>query len=98
MKKLVLLSAFVLGCFTMTASVTPEESNDVMEIVLQDDFTEIAVDSVPQAIKDALASDYAGATIDKAYVSENKVFKLDVTLNGTSSVLYANEGGEWITE
>ncbi len=98
MKKLVLLSALVLGSYTMTASVVSNDNNETTDVVIQDSFKEIALDNVPQAIKDALELDYAGATINKAYVNEDKVFKLDVILDGASSVLYANESGEWITE
>lgn len=98
MKKLVLASALVLGCFTMTASVVSNVNDNIANVVLQDNFTEISAESVPQAVKDAVNTDYAGATIDKAYVNENNVYKLEISLDGTSSTLYANEEGEWITQ
>lgn len=96
MKKLVLMSALVLGSFTMaTASVL---SVNGIDVVLQDNYTEISLDNLPQAIKDAVEADYAGATIDKAFVNESKVFKLEVSHDGASSTLYANSEGEWITQ
>jgi len=98
MKKLVLASAFVLGCFTMTASVFSNVNDNMVNVVLQDDFTEISAESLPQAVKDAVEADYAGATIDKAYVNENNVYKVEISLDGASSTLYASEEGEWITQ
>ncbi|UOB16249.1 hypothetical protein [Abyssalbus ytuae] len=98
MKKLVLASVLALGSFTMISAAAPTIYDGIMDVVLQDDFTEISTDNLPQAVKDALEADYTGATIDKAYVNENKIYKLEITLNGTSSVLFANESGEWITE
>lgn len=98
MKKLILGSALVLGCFTMTASVVSNVNENIIDVVLQDDFTEISAESVPQAVKDAVETDYAGATIDKAYVNENNVYKLEISVDGVSSTLYASEEGEWITQ
>ena len=101
MKNLVLVSALALGSFTSFAA-TPVIFHDgisediYMEVVVQEEFTEIAHDEVPQAVKDALANDYPGAEISKAYVNEANEYKLEVTMGEETATLYANENGEWI--
>lgn len=100
MKNLVLVSALALGSFTSFAA-TPVIfhdgiSEDIYMEVVQEEFTEIAHDEVPQAVKDALSNDYPGAEISKAYVNEAKEYKLEVTMGEETATLYANENGEWI--
>ncbi|UGU14271.1 hypothetical protein LS482_11160 [Sinomicrobium kalidii] len=96
MKKLVFASVLALGSLTTIAATTPVVYDGIMDVVLQEEFTEIAADELPQAVKDALAADFPNATLDKVSVNENKEYKLEVTIDGTASVLYANEEGEWI--
>lgn len=101
MKNLVLVSALALGSFTSFAA-TPVIFHDGIaediyaEVVMQEEFTEVSHDEVPQAVKDALANDYPGAEISKAYVNEAREYKLEVTMGEETATLYANENGEWI--
>ncbi|RAV27736.1 hypothetical protein [Sinomicrobium soli] len=95
MKKILLASALILGGFAAHA-VTTVESNDAVVVINQEEFTEITVDEVPEAVTEALERDFAGATIDKAYTNEAKEYKLEITMGEQTGVLYANENGEWI--
>ncbi|MBC9797165.1 hypothetical protein [Sinomicrobium weinanense] len=95
MKKLFVAAALVLGGFA-TQAATSINANDVAIVVNQEEFKEIAAEEVPKAITDALAKDYEGATLNKAYVNEAKEYKLEVTIGDQTGVLYANENGEWI--
>lgn len=96
MKKLVFASVLALGSLTAFAATTPVVHDGIMDVVLQEEFTEISADDVPQAVKDALAADFPNATLDKVSVNENKEYKLEITVDGTAAALYANEDGEWI--
>lgn len=95
MKKLFVAAALVFGGFA-TQAATSVDFNDVAIVVNQEEFQEIAVEEVPEAITAALEKDYAGATISKAYVNEAKEYKLEIAMGEETGVLYANENGEWI--
>ncbi|QLG45637.1 hypothetical protein [Costertonia aggregata] len=97
MKKLVFATALALGSLTAISATTPIFHDGIMEIVIAQDFTEIAVEDVPQAIVDALGTDHPGATIDKAHVNGEAQYKLEVTKeDGTTAELYADAEGNWL--
>ena len=61
------------------------------------DFKEVKASEVPQTVKDAVAKDFSGATISKAYVNANGDYKLDLaTADKKAATVYANAKGEWI--
>jgi len=101
MKKIVLVA--VMALCTMTA-FAQEETNvetvasEVTEaVVAQDDFAEVAVAELPEAVVAAVAKNYPTATIDKAYLNEASQYKLEVSLeDGTAGTLFADAEGNWI--
>ncbi|MEJ4087241.1 hypothetical protein [Galbibacter orientalis] len=98
MKKVVLVAAMALGSLTAFAAVPATANNDTKIVVMQDDYKEIAVAEVPAAIQEALKADYPGAEITKAYVNEEKTYKLEVAMGDQTGNLYANESGEWVEQ
>ncbi|MEO1012937.1 MAG: hypothetical protein AAFX53_16685 [Bacteroidota bacterium] len=99
MKKLVFVMALSLGSLAAiaqdTAERTPADVNGV--VVPQEDFSEIDIAELPEAVTAAVATNYPTATINKAYVNGSKQYKLEVSLeDGTSGTLYADESGNWI--
>ena len=103
MKTLFLLGAMTLGGFTMNAqdaliAETGIQHNQVNEmLVVADDFKEISVSEVPQAVSDAVAKNFPTASLDKAYTNEEKQYKLVLSLeDGTQGTVYADEDGNWI--
>ena len=99
MKKVVLTVAIVLGGLsTYATSAFPMNPITNIEIVAQAEYKEIDAKTLPQAVKDALATDYPTATLDKAYVNDNKEYKLDITVDGASSSVYADKDGTWIVK
>lgn len=61
------------------------------------DFKEVKASEVPQTVKDAVAKDFSGATISKAYVNANGEYKLDLaTADKKAATVYSNAKGEWI--
>lgn len=99
MKKVFLTAAVLLGGLSTFASSTivnaPEEG---IVIAVQEEYKEINVEDLPQAVKDALATDYESATLDKAYVSDKQEYKLDITIEETSSSVYIDKDGNWIDQ
>ncbi|WP_417443098.1 hypothetical protein [Joostella sp.] len=98
MKKIVLASALALGSFASFAATPVIFHDGIAEeiYVNQDEYQEIEVAEVPQAITDALAADFPGATISKAYKNEASEYKIEVAVGEETATLYASESGEWI--
>ena len=104
MKKLVLVTAMVMGTLTITnaqssvASTSTEEAPTTFTQVSQDDFSEVQVSELPQAVKDAVAKDLEQAVVSKAFVNKKGEFKLVVSQAGNkeAKTLYINSKGEGI--
>ena len=98
MRKLMLVA--VMAFATMTAFAQEEVSVEEVAtevIAAQDDFAELAVAELPEAVSAAVAKNYPTATINKAYTNEAAQYKLEVSLeDGTSGTLYADAEGNWI--
>ncbi|SRX73293.1 hypothetical protein [Aequorivita antarctica] len=61
------------------------------------DYKEVKASEVPQAVQDAVAKDFSGATISKAYVNANGEYKIQLaTADKKAATVYANAKGEWI--
>ncbi len=102
MKKLILASVFTFVGLTAFAQesdlVTIETSTEVVATA-QDEYSEISIDELPDAVTAAVAKNYPTASIDKAYVNEDKEYKLEVSLeDGTAGTLYADENGNWLDQ
>ncbi len=80
------------------AAEAAEEAVEATEVAeAQDDFTEVALEELPEAITTALEAAHPGATISKAYVNEASQYKLEVAKEDGSAVeLYADAEGNWI--
>lgn len=97
MKKLILSAAIVLGSFSTFATTLPTSNTPTTNVsVTQDEFKEIKAEEVPDAVKTALKTAYPDATIAKAYVSEKKEYKLDITVGDQKATVYADAAGNWI--
>ncbi|SHI37000.1 hypothetical protein [Pseudozobellia thermophila] len=101
MKKLFITSVFALG--TLTAFAQEEQAAEAQEAateaVAQENFSEIALEEVPEAITNMIATNYPGATIDKAHKNEENQYKIEVSLeDGTSGALLLDEEGNAIEQ
>ncbi|MEO5788910.1 MAG: hypothetical protein ACOH2D_15845 [Gelidibacter sp.] len=97
MKKVVLSVAIVLGGLsTYATSAFAMNTTDAIMITINQEYKEIKVDALPQAVRDALAADFPTATLDKAYVNDAQEYKLDITVDGAKSSVYADKDGNWI--
>ncbi|MEB8328547.1 hypothetical protein OO009_04200 [Flavobacteriaceae bacterium KMM 6897] len=97
MKNLVYATAIALGSLSTISAHPPIFHDGIMELVIAQDFTEIAVKDVPTAVLDGLENDYMGATIQSAFVNEELQYKLEVTLeDGSAKTLYFDQEGNAI--
>ncbi|MGB5553026.1 MAG: hypothetical protein WBM83_00105 [Flavobacteriaceae bacterium] len=99
MKKLFFVVALAFGSISVFAQDAEQAVEAVATEVVaaQDDFTEVAVEELPEAVTAAVTKNYPTATINKAYANEAAQYKLEVSLeDGTSGTLYADSEGNWI--
>ncbi|SDS47539.1 hypothetical protein [Gramella sp. MAR_2010_147] len=77
-----------------------EEIEDEMEIeVEQEEFASVDVMELPQAVKDALITDYNGAVASEAWVKvkgDMKVYKLKLDVAGETEKVYIDQDGKWL--
>ncbi len=111
MKKIIFVIALALGGLTTTfAQSTPESeeanTNTAVEAEAveaeapaqdQENYQEVAVEELPEAVISAVANSYPTASINKAYKNDANEYKLEVALqDGTAGTLFADESGNWI--
>jgi len=103
MKTLFLLGAITIGGFAVNAQEASFSQNGILHtqvneiIVATDDFSEISVSEVPQTVMDAISKNYPTANLEKAYINDEKQYKLVLSLeDGTQGTVYADEDGNWI--
>lgn len=103
MKKIGIASALLIGTLTVTnaqSSVTAASTQDAsttLRAVVQDDYKEVKTSELPKAIHDAVAREFKGAAVSKAYKNDKGEFKLIVTTaDGAKQTVRTNSKGEWL--
>ena len=103
MKKLFVAVALVMALGTSVALAGNAWTNNVETVAPNDDYTQIELKHVPQAITDAVAKNYEGNSIKEAYVKTtedgNKTYKI-ILMDGeeTETTVLFNEKGEEVKE
>ncbi|MFV5686070.1 hypothetical protein ACM55I_11535 [Flavobacterium sp. GB2R13] len=104
MKKLILSAAIFLGSLSTFAQATTatktEETTQTAQATqsVEEKYTEIKAEELPDAVKGALKKAFPTAVLDKAFVNEKKEYKLQVTVGEKVGALYADATGKWITK
>ncbi|HEA20302.1 hypothetical protein LCGC14_1415350 [marine sediment metagenome] len=89
------------------ATEVPAEATDAatetaaegQEAVAQDDFSEIAIEEVPEAVTSMIETNYPGATMNAASKNEAGHYKVEVSLeDGTSGALIVDEEGNAVEQ
>ena len=102
MKKLFVLPVLALGLLVGTQSINAQEiaSNDTETVTpIQDKYIDLAVENLPQKVLDAVAKDFAGASIESAAAKEDaSEFKLILKQGDKEMEVYCDADGNWITK
>lgn len=102
MRKLVL--TVTLAVLTSGVSVYALErnnsnnSNEMIRVVIDNEFKEIALKDLPTTVAEAITKDFAYATVTKAYVNESEQYKIAITTDEGESFIYADKEGKWLKE
>ena len=101
MKKVLVAVALVMGLGSSVAFAQEVENSTAVETQAQapqDEYTKVEVKDLPEAVAQAIAKSYEGATIKEAYVAEKetgKVYKVILTTKDAQEVtVLLNEKGE----
>lgn len=103
MKKFFIVVA-VLAAFGTSAinAETPDEPQSQVTTAVEENFKEIKVEELPEAVKNTIAEKHEGKTIKAAYVnatSETKTYKVTLTdAENNSTDVLLNEKGEVLPE
>lgn len=74
------------------------ETEEVVEVE-QEEFASVDVAELPQAVKDALMTDYNDAEAKEAWVKtkdDKKIYKLKLDVKGETQKVYIDQDGNWI--
>ncbi|WP_291147100.1 hypothetical protein [Flavobacterium sp. UBA7680] len=96
MKKLILSAAIILGGLSLQAA-TPSESNSVVKSVnIQDEYTEVAADAVPAAVKSTIEKSFVGSKLEKAWKNAKDEYKLEISKEGKKYTFFTDASGNII--
>jgi len=108
MKKLIFATALAVGTLTAvhaqdkaiaqtsTDEAAMTQTVDAQETVAQD-FKEIKATELPKPVLEAVATDFKGATVSKAYKNAKGEYKVVIaTADKKEKTLYANADGKWM--
>lgn len=96
MKKLILSAAIVLGSFSTYAATVTGLSREICTVSMQEQYKEVKMEEIPDAVKKSLETAYPGAIIEKGFVSGKKEYKLEIAVGDQKSTVYADANGNWV--
>jgi len=99
MKKLMILSAAAMAIFFAMpqfaeATTVQNETSMTQEKAVK--YTEITAATLPTPVNVTLTKDYAGYTLDKAFLGDNGTYKVAVSKGAIKNVLLFSSKGEFI--
>ncbi|MFD1601250.1 PepSY-like domain-containing protein [Flavobacterium artemisiae] len=95
MKKLILSAAIVLGTLTVNAAV-PQTISMTQSVFAQDEFTEVALDAVPAAVKSTVEKSFPNTKLEKAYKNDKNQYKLEISTGDKKYTVFTDASGNII--
>ncbi|MBT8295441.1 MAG: hypothetical protein KJO51_03415 [Gramella sp.] len=106
MKKIALsfmtMGAMFFATQNMQAQEEEMEYETKMELeVQQEEYTSVEVAALPQAVQDAIITDYNDAITSEAWVKttdDTMVYKIKLDVKGEIQKVYIDQDGNWLEE
>jgi hypothetical protein len=96
MKKLILSAAIILGGLSVQAAM-PAVSNSIFCLVtIQDEYTEVAADAIPAAVKSTAEKSFPNTKLEKAYKNEKNEYKLEISSGDKKYTVFTDASGNII--
>lgn len=96
MKKLILSAAILLGGISAQAATNLKPAAVFHSVTIQDEFTEITADAVPDAVKSTIEKSFPSAKLEKAYKNEKNEYKLDIAMGDKKYTVLTDASGNII--
>ncbi|OAD45856.1 hypothetical protein [Polaribacter atrinae] len=100
MRKLILTVTVALltsGVSVFAANnLTNNNVDEIVVVVTNDDFKEVSIKELPEAVTKAIQKDFSTATVLKAYVNASEQYKIEITADGAEGVVYIDKDGNWL--
>ena len=99
MRKIMILSAAALAIFLAMPQLAEATTVKNATSVIQEKtvkYQEIAPATLSEAITKALAKDYAGYTVEKAFLGDDGTFKVAVSKGDSKSAVFFSEKGDFV--
>ena len=96
MKKLILAIAIIASGFSTFALSINQIQSEIVTASTTEEFREISIESLPNAIITALEKDYSTAKIGNAYVNSKEQYKIEIYMQPTDNIVFANKDGHWL--
>jgi hypothetical protein len=96
MKKLILSAAIVLGGLSVQAATPSLVNKMTQSATIQDEFTEVAADAVPAAVKSTIEKSFPNTKLEKAYKNAKNEYKLEISSGDKKYVVYTDASGNII--
>lgn len=94
MKKLFLSAAILVGSMCAFATTNTATAQKIATETIQDEFVEIGMDALPEAVQNTVKNSFPGAKLEKAYTNEQKdQYKLDISISGNMYTIYTDAEG-----
>jgi len=101
MRKLILTVTVALltsGVSVFAINNINNNANEIIVVVVNDDFKEVALADLPEAVSNAILKDYSTATVVTSYVNKSNQYKIDLMVDETEVSVYADKEGNWLKE
>ncbi|RKR10625.1 putative PepSY-like beta-lactamase-inhibitor [Flavobacterium sp. 90] len=95
MKKLILSAAIILGGLSVQAT-TPAVKTSMTQSVIQDEYTEVAADAVPAAVKSTIEKSFPNTKLEKAYKNDKNQYKLEISSGEKKYTVFTDASGNII--
>jgi hypothetical protein len=96
MKNLFLSATIILGSLTAFASTSPISNTIIKTISIQEEYTEVASDAVPVAVKSTIEKSFPGTKLEKAYKNEKNEYKLEIASGNKKYTVFTDATGNII--
>ncbi|CAL2088798.1 conserved protein of unknown function [Tenacibaculum sp. 190524A02b] len=99
MKKVILATVILAGTVSNYATnINKLPIHKIVHVNQSQNFIEISLDKLPEAVISALQKEYPQASISKAFINKKEQYKLELIIKKELKVVYADKNGKWLNE
>lgn len=96
MRKLILSAAIVLGGLSVQAAIPHVKNSNVNSFLFQDEYTEVASDAVPAAVKSTAEKSFPNTKLEKVYKNAKNEYKLEISSGDKKYTVFTDASGNII--